>query len=137
MDHLFIDTNVVLDLALPRPEFEESAQALFVMKDEGKIEIYISTLTLADVAYIAHRHGLDVFKVVNRFLNWATIIDLKKSFFSDVLSSGFKDFEDGLQYFSAASITRIDAIITRNTKDFKPSQIPVFTPSAYLKTVQR
>lgn len=132
MRHLYIDTNVVLDLALKRIPFLEEAETLFLLKDERKIEIYISALTLADAAYIAKKHGLNPFAIARKFLDWVRIVDLQKECFDQVLISKFEDFEDGLQYFSAASIGGIDAIITRNQKDFKSSLIPVYSPSEYL-----
>jgi hypothetical protein len=51
------------------------------------------------------------------------------------LESKFTDFEDALQYFSAIQSNKVDVIITRNTKDFKLSKIPVFTPQEYLATL--
>jgi hypothetical protein len=49
------------------------------------------------------------------------------------LSSGFKDFEDALQNYSAEISGDIDVIITRNIKDFKNSTLGVMTPENYLK----
>jgi len=44
----------------------------------------------------------------------------------------FKDFEDGLQYFTAIENEQ-DIIITRNLKDYKMSQIPVMTARQFLE----
>ncbi len=44
----------------------------------------------------------------------------------------FKDFEDGLQYYTAVE-NQLDIIITRNLKDFKSSKIPVMTAGQYLR----
>ncbi len=131
--HLYLDTNVVLDFALKREPFINEAEEIFSLRDSGKIEIYLSTLTLSDAAYIAKKHGLNPFNVIRKFLEWVQIVDLQKDFFYQVLASNFKDFEDGLHYFSAVSIKSIDAIITRNQKDFKSSRIPIYSPSEYLK----
>lgn len=131
--HLFFDTNILLDLSLQRAEFIRETEALFSLKDQGEIEIYVSTLTLADIAYIAERHGLSPFEIVGKYLEWVRVIDLKKDHFTKVLNSNFKDFEYGLQYFAATSKTGIDAIITRNLKDFRFSRIPVYSPTQYLK----
>jgi hypothetical protein len=48
------------------------------------------------------------------------------------INSSFKDMEDALQYFSALKNANVDAILTRNTKDFKKSAIPVFLPSEWI-----
>ena len=47
------------------------------------------------------------------------------------LESGFGDFEDAVQYFTAAQ-NKIDAIITRNITDYKQSIISVYTPTEFL-----
>jgi hypothetical protein len=47
--------------------------------------------------------------------------------------SNFKDFEDGLQYYIALE-NGLDAIITRNLKDFRKAIIPVMTADQYLQT---
>ena len=50
----------------------------------------------------------------------------------DVLKKGLrsihKDFEDAIQMICASSIPGINYIVTRNTKDFKTSELVVLTP---------
>jgi predicted nucleic acid-binding protein len=134
---VFLDTNVVLDLALNRTEFIKDAESIFALKDMGKIDIHISALTLSIVAYFAAKHKQDSFVIVGRFLDWIHVIDLESIFFKQIVTSDFLDFEDGLQYFSAMMVKDIKAIITRNTKDFKSSSIPVLTPAQFLSTIER
>jgi hypothetical protein len=52
----------------------------------------------------------------------------------DSLASQFRDFEDALQYYSALT-AKVDAIITRNAKDFANSKLPVMTAGEYLATI--
>ena len=47
------------------------------------------------------------------------------------LSSDFKDFEDGIQYFCAIE-SKCSAILTRNIIGYKHSQIPVMTAESFL-----
>jgi predicted nucleic acid-binding protein len=133
---VFLDTNVVLDFALNRAEFIKEAESIFTLKDKGKIDIHISALTLSTVAYFADTHNLDPFATVGRFVNWINIIDLETTFFKQVIASNFLDFEDGLQYYSALNVKDISSIITRNTKDFRSSSIPVLTPAQFLLTIE-
>jgi len=44
------------------------------------------------------------------------------------LKTDFNDYEDAIQYYCALSTPQIDFIVTRNTKDFKKSTLPVLTP---------
>ena len=46
-----------------------------------------------------------------------------------MLKTDFKDYEDAIQYYCALSFTEIDFIVTRDTRDFKKSALPVLTPS--------
>jgi hypothetical protein len=50
------------------------------------------------------------------------------------VDSSFADFEDAVQYYAAIS-AKADAIITRNTKDYKHASIPVLTAEQFLKTL--
>lgn len=48
------------------------------------------------------------------------------------LKSKNKDFEDALQILAAMSVDEMDCIVTRDLKDFKDSEIPVFSPDEIL-----
>jgi len=61
------------------------------------------------------------------------IIGLPKIAVIQALGSEFGDFEDALQHYAALS-EDVKIIITRNTKDFKHSQLAVLTPDQYLKS---
>jgi hypothetical protein len=53
----------------------------------------------------------------------------------NALNSGFNDFEDSLQNFSAINNGNIDLILTRNLKDYRNSELAVFTPETYIKSL--
>ena len=55
-------------------------------------------------------------------------IDVTKSIIKKSLKSEFKDFEDAIQYHCALTILKMDFIVTRNSKDFKKSTLPVMNP---------
>ena len=54
--------------------------------------------------------------------------------FLDTNVSQFKDFEDAMQYHSAMQ-AGTEAVITRNSKDFTNSKIPVMTAGEYLAMI--
>ena len=56
------------------------------------------------------------------------IVDVTKTIIKKSLKSEFKDFEDAIQYNCALTISKIDFIVTRNSKDFKKSVLPVMNP---------
>ncbi|MDR2618464.1 MAG: PIN domain-containing protein, partial [Treponema sp.] len=60
------------------------------------------------------------------------VLNVDDKIIQKALESGFNDFEDAVQYFTAVE-NKIDYIITRNTEDYKKSTIKIYTPSQYLK----
>lgn len=130
---VFLDTNVVLDFVLDRDPFTEEAQRIFLLHQEERINIYISALTLANVAHIVKRNGKNPFLVIERLLYWIEVIDLERNHFEKNIRSQFKDFEDGLQFYAASEVSGVDVIVTRDKADFKASDIPVRSPKEFLK----
>ena len=53
-----------------------------------------------------------------------------------VEKSEFKDFEDAIQYNCALSMNKIEFIVTRDTKDFKTSTVPILTPKEANSLIQ-
>ena len=60
---------------------------------------------------------------------------MDKSTIEKALNSDFKDFEDALQNFAAENYGEIEAIITRNVKDYKRSEIGILTPESFVKLI--
>jgi hypothetical protein len=55
----------------------------------------------------------------------------------NALMTGFSDFEDAV-LAEAACLANVDAIVTRNVKDFKLARLPVYLPeelAAMLATI--
>ena len=129
---LFLDTNVVLDIVLERPDFVKEARVLLLMSDHNNVELYTSALTIVTCAYFAKKFGRNPVTTVKSLLKWFSLIDLRKEHFELAVFSKFKDFEDGLQFFAAKELKMIDYIITRDISDFKVSTIPVLSPKDFL-----
>jgi len=132
MRKLFLDTNVIIDLLFDRKPFSDEAASLVQLKEAGVVELYLSSLSLANMAYIAQRSHKDPSIMVDAILHYIEVIDLDKETFVAVNNSRFSDYEDGLQYFSALKIKDVEAIITRDKRHFKAARIQVMTPSEFL-----
>jgi predicted nucleic acid-binding protein len=137
MSKVFIDTNVVLDLLAKHKPYPTQSLQLFSLADKKELDLVISTLSIVNVHYILSermkikdsRSILGKFKVlVNSYELNDKIIDLALNDFD------FKDFEDGLQYYTALE-SQCDLIVTRNVRDFKESAIPVLSPREYLTKI--
>lgn len=134
MNRLLIDTNIVIDLLAKRQEFYEEAATLFSLSDKNEIKLLISALTFANTSYILTRQKSpkEAREILRKFKVLVEIIRLDDKIIELALSDNqFKDFEDGLQYYSALE-NHADTILTRNKKDFKNSKIPILTAKEFL-----
>ena len=61
-----------------------------------------------------------------------TSLPVNEAIIKQALNSGFRDFEDAVQYYCALQISKCEVIITRNPKDFESSNLPVTTPQSFL-----
>ncbi len=134
MDHILVDTNIVLDLLAKRKDFYKEAQILFSLSDKKKVTLYVSSLTIANIYYILSQQMKmqNVRKILRQFKLLVKTLPMNEKIIDLSLESEFKDFEDAIQYYTAIE-NNIKIIITRNLKDFKRSTIPVLTAKAYLE----
>ncbi|MBK8657103.1 MAG: PIN domain-containing protein [Haliscomenobacter sp.] len=133
---LFIDSDVVIDFFTDREPFANPASEIFELNEQGKLELYISAVSINNIYYIVRKY-LDhkrAIHAVEELIEMVQVVATTKSEIIQALKNGFKDFEDSIQYSTALTIDGIEAIITRNVKDFERSDIAVFTPGNYLKS---
>lgn len=136
MHSVLIDTDVILDFLYDRKPFAKFATEILNLCEEKKIHGYTTPVIICNVYYLLRKtskHQLIVEKI-KQLLSIIEIIQMNKEVVLDALNSEFKDFEDGLQNFSAVQNGTISIILTRNIKDFKKSDLSVLTPEMYLKS---
>ena len=137
MDKVLIDTDVILDFFFDRKPFSNEASQILSLCERKKIEGFVTPVMVSNVYYILRktdRHE-KVIQHLKMLMNIIDIAIINKKTILDALHSGFKDFEDALQNFSAQEENDIRIIITRNIKDYKTSSLAVMTPELYLKTI--
>lgn len=132
--HYLVDTNVIIDMLLDR-EDADAACAVFDGAERGDYSLHICALSFTTMFY-SLRKILSIEDRINALtqLNEAMEVAVVDSNVIDMaLNSGWKDFEDAVQNFSAVADHQISAIITRNTKDFKDSSLEVIDSVEFLK----
>ena len=134
MEKVFVDTDIVLDLLSNREPFYSHSAQLFSEADKGKIRIHVSSLTFSNLNYILSRqYSVDQSrKKLLKFKTLVTVLSVTDKVVELALSSDFKDFEDGLQYFTAIE-NNLKTLLTRNLKDYKTADITVMTAEQFLK----
>ncbi len=130
MIHVFLDTNVLIDFLADRRPFSLEAAKLFNHSLKGRIKIYISAVSYNNIYYILRQSfsHAETIKTLSELNEWTEIIDVSKEVIKKSIKSDFKDFEDAIQYNCALTMNKIEFIVTRDTKDFKLSTLPILTP---------
>lgn len=138
MKQIFLDTNVLIDFLADRKPFSVAAAQIFNLSVSGKIKIYISAVSYNNIYYILRQtfSNSQTIQLLNELCEMTEIADVTKAIIKKALKSDFKDFEDAIQYNCALSLSKIDFIVTRDTKDFKKSILPVMNPEEALKLVE-
>jgi len=131
MKHLFVDTNVLIDYLSGRRPFADDAADLFNQAVAGIVKLYIASISISNSYYIIARHyrNVNIRALLIDLLPWIAITDVPAAVVQQALTSPFADFEDALQYFSALTMPQIEAIVTRNVKNFGPAELPVMEPA--------
>ena len=133
--HYLVDTNVVIDMLLDR-EDADAACAVFDGAERGDYYLHICALSFTTMFYslrkiLSREDRIDALTQLKEAMEVAAVdgnvIDM-------ALKSGWKDFEDAVQNFSAVVNPQISAIITRNTKDFKDSSLEVVDSVEFLNS---
>lgn len=133
---VLIDTNVILDVLMQRTGMEVSGQIL-QMSGRGTIRGFLSASAVTDIYYILNRQLKDRVRTVESIKTILSLIDVSDVTGDDIraaLDSGWKDFEDCVQY-RVASHNHARYIITRNVKDYEGSEPQPITPEAFLEVL--
>jgi predicted nucleic acid-binding protein len=131
---VLIDTNVIVDVALEREPFYAESDRILTLAEEAQIQGYVSASTFSDLYYIIRRDkGRDwTLEFLRQLATFCQVATVDNSVISIALTCNFKDFEVAIQY-STAVINLIDAIVTRNPRDF-PVNIPrIVTPNQLIQ----
>jgi predicted nucleic acid-binding protein len=137
-EKLFFDNDIILDISIERDKLLENAVNdainLINLVEAGEYKGYTSSIVFTNTYYIQrklkdHKTSISFLKKLRLIL---TVLNVDDLIIQKALESGFSDFEDAVQYFTAIE-NKIDYIITRNTDDYKKSILKVCTPTEYLK----
>ena len=132
MKKILIDTNVTLDILLRRQGYI-NANIIFSLAEHNKIVCYLSATTITDIFFLSKndlgkQSAKEALKDLLQVFKPATVTDCH---IYQALDLNWNDFEDSVQFAVGESLT-VDYIVTRNTKDFSSSNIPVITPEQFI-----
>ncbi len=133
MEKVYIDSDVILDLLTRREPFYRPAAMLFSMIERGEFQAYASPLIFANLFYILRKatSRAKAVETLKKLTQLVKVAAMNEKIIVLALASGFPDFEDAVQYYTALE-NRIGCLITRNKKDYKGAQITICTPEEFV-----
>ncbi|MBD0387656.1 MAG: PIN domain-containing protein [Nostoc sp. C3-bin3] len=131
---ILLDTNIIVDDALEREPFLEASEQVLVIVEQGQVEGYISASTFSDLYYIIRRaRGREwTLTYLRQLVNFCQVATVDSMTINMALTVNFRDFEDAIQY-SSAVLNHLDAIITRNPRDFPVATPRIITPEELIQ----
>ncbi|MBR4637813.1 MAG: PIN domain-containing protein [Bacteroidales bacterium] len=132
MRRVFLDTNILIDLAMER-QCRSEAEMIWELADNSAIDIFATTLSYANAAYVMRRLPLDErYARLYALTKGISIVPLSKEHITAAIAHPTKDFEDMLQY-QCARAADCEVIVTNNAKDFTEfCTLPIMTSSEFL-----
>ena len=131
---ILVDTNVFLDFYFKRGQEGIEASEFFRNCLKQRHRLLISSMSLRDIEYTAHKYFHDSFKAkqaqIAAYQICSKVVGITADDAITSLYSDVSDYEDSLQ-LEAAKREMADLIITNNIKDFKNAKFPIWTPKEF------
>jgi len=133
---VLLDSDVVLDYLADRTPFAVEAEKIFNLIEMGRAQGFVSALSFTNMHYFLRKKlgGAGSVKILEKFRAMVSVLPVDDKIIARALTSDFGDFEDAVQYY-AAMHGRVAAIVTRNLKDYKKSEIKVYSPADFNRSM--
>ena len=130
MMRILVDTDILLDVALDRPEHIEASAGVLRWVEEGG-DAAIAWHSIANCAYILKDDGRVFLEQLLMLVDVASVGTREAR---AAMALPMRDLEDALQSISAQSWDA-DYIITRNLSDFRKSPVRALSPTKFLRLI--
>ena len=133
---IIFDTNIILDVLLNREQFVKQSALLVSAVENNHIEGYLCATTITTLDYLISKNSSrDRARTeIGKLLSLFTIAEVNSRVLEMAVHSKFKNFEDAVQYYSA-ECSSTNGLVTRNSKDFKSAELPVYSPDELWKII--
>ena len=129
-----IDTCVIIDVLQNREPFAKDSQAVFLLCANRRYEGFITAKAATDIYYLTHRYthsDKTSRKVLSDLCLLFTILDTAAIDIQKAIPASTSDFEDAVMIETALR-ANVDCIVTRNTRDYSASPIPIYSPAEFI-----
>ncbi len=133
---ILIDLNIILDVLQKRDPFFETSAGLLAAVESGRVQGYVAAHSITTLFYLVQkgRSAADARAIITNLLQFLKVLPVDQSTIEQALNLDYRDFEDAVQMISAVQ-SKMDCLITRNIKDYRPPLLPIMQPSEYLSTL--
>jgi predicted nucleic acid-binding protein len=133
---IVFDTNVVLDVLLIREPYAQMSINLFDAVVSKAIEGYLCATTITTIDYLVGKclGKPKARKLVRGLLDLFLVAEVNEAVLTQAINSDFTDFEDAVLY-QAGCYAGVDGFVTRNLKDFKMAELPIYQPDELARLV--
>jgi predicted nucleic acid-binding protein len=124
-----------MDAVQDREPFSDDAKAIFRATASKWFVGCITAKSATDIYYLTHRcthSDKDTRSILTKLYILFDVLDTAGMDIRRAVSSNISDYEDAVMVETAMR-EDIDCIVTRNTKDFSASSVPVYCPSDFLE----
>ena len=135
---ILVDTNVVLDVMLDREPFSLHAAKLLSKVESKKLAGFLGATTVTTIYYIARKTvGSEQARMeIDKLFKIFEVAPINKPILESAVKSEISDFEDAVLHEAGKNV-EVDAIVTRNPKDFKKGTLPVYSSEELLKLLEK
>ncbi len=133
---VLLDNDVNLDFVLARQPFFAEAEQIFIAAAQNKFVAYIASISAINIYYIGRKEigRNSVLQELEKLLKLVKVCPIDSTNLQSGLTSPITDYEDAVQH-ECALAENLDAIVTRNAKDYKNATVKVYSPSEFLKLI--
>jgi len=128
----------MMDYLSDRTPFVEDSSVVFQLARNNSLRLSATSSSFGTLYYILKKFNAKkrLIASLKGLAEIVRIIKVNEESVLNALDSDWRDLEDAIQYYSAMQYKSIEAIITRNTKDYKGSSLPVLTPGEFLEAMK-
>ena len=126
---LFIDSDVILDVALGRKPFVDDSKRVLALIEGGLALGVMSANSVTNMYYVLRKisSASKARFFLRRIIELLHVVSVDHENIKLALESKFQDFEDGVQNYCALK-NQCDYIVTRNTDDYMFSELETLEP---------
>ena len=134
---ILVDTCIIIDALQNRQPFSSDAQKIFLAAANRTCTACITAKSITDIYYLTHKQthsDVQTRMILNKLFSLFDVLDTFALDCINAVSSQIGDYEDAVMSETAFR-NSVDYIVTRNTKDYSKSKVPVLPPSDFLNLI--